>query len=415
MREIIYTSKPANFDEAFALPSDIFRIKYYGHSFPKEYIETILWTDDEKICFGNNHIKMYISSNGKPYTRRKTVAGYTFTRKTKKGKSWFGKPYILGAIEIKALKTYLGIDTDWTSDLPMSSMHTLFGSNSVIAKLISGKITNYRDMIKEYLKYHVKGIKISPELMYQAIKSSSWGLDIKSLLSNARYLTNPDDCFKTKIIPHFQDMLQQARRLDRKVNTNWSDKKAALVHKLWTREIMAVELKYMEDNNVLVIGTLELLPDFELVTNQKRCFKIGSIEDHCIYTNYWSRAESKDMFILYGKYLGKMYTCSVERNQVYRMGYTSPQDKVEYKWKIGAIHAIRNSGAPDELRTMIETWLGKPDVIEFFNTNHRKNSLDDLIGFPRRVEAIAEVNPGIEPDFIMVVNRQTVGIDDLLF
>ncbi len=353
-------------------------------------METVLYTDDEKICFSHNKHTLYISTTGKPFTKRKTMSGFTYDKKTKKVKFWFGKPYTLNNKEFEALKKLLGIDVDWINDLKHHSIHVILSNATIVGKILSGKITNCRDMIKQYLKTSARGVKLSAEIVYQYLKKETYGSNLKLLLAHAKICVDPNDVFKPQYDldgHNLRDMLNQARRLGKKVDLKWSEKRKAQVHAEWTREIMAVEIKYLEERTVGMIGELQLPEGFELVTNQKRCFEIGSIEKHCVYTNFWARLAKKELYIIYGEYQGKMYTCSIHKKETWvGLGvFTAPEpielqgnDEVapEPAWQIGQLQAIGNTGAPQELRDIISKWIDQPKNTKFFNVNYRNEPID---------------------------------------
>jgi hypothetical protein len=360
MRQVIFSSKPADFDKWLTTDPEHLRILYYNKTISQEYHEYVIYKDDEKIALSVNVIKIKLSTTGKIFTRRISNSGYTYNLKTKKGKSWFGKPFFMSTEFIRGIKTYLNIDTDWINDLPYLGSD-LISSNTVIAKILSGKITNCRDMVKEYLKYHHRGLKISPEKVYTYLKNTGIhnSVSLKILLSRAKYLTNPDHCLDHSID---YDLLTQARILNRKINAEWSSKRQAEIHHQWTQEIMEIELKYIEDEKVNYRGTLPELPGFQLIDSRKALFQVGTIEHHCVYTNYWGNVKDKHTFILYGEYKGTMYTCSIVYASYYR-------DKVG-KFSIQQLYKAYNQLAPQELSEIIQLWLNKPEVQEFFRTNY---------------------------------------------
>lgn len=379
MREIISTSRNAEFDELFTITPELFRLRYYGGRVNKEYTETVLYTDEEKICFSTNKHTLYISTTSKPFTKRKTLSGLTYDRKTKKVKFWFGKTHSFNEKEIQALRDHLGIDTEWLSDLHHYGVHSILSNATILGKIMSGKVTSCRAMVKEYLKTSARGLNLSPEIVYKYLKSKQWGINLKLLFSHAKVCTDPNDVFNDKYRidddHQLRDMLNQAKRLGKKLDLKWSEKRKMQVHAEWTREIMGIELKYLEERTVRMFGELKLLPNFELVVNQKRCFEIGSIEKHCVYTNFWSKIASKDLYIIYGEYQGKMYTCSIQKHIGYlRMDHADTNVK-EDDWQIGQLQAIGNTGAPQELRDLIMEWIRLPENTEFFKENYRKEPI----------------------------------------
>lgn len=385
IREVVYSSKPANFDEWFTMPVERARILFYGEKKQKDYYQTTFYQDSEKVCVGHSSITVNFNPYGALYVTRKSLHGFTFTKKTKKVKKWFGKMIVLDERIHEALYKHV-INYDWwIKDLP-GSIAEISQCSTTFGKVLAGKITNGRQLVKEYLKLHARGITISPEAMYQWLKShtsrSSYGkpaTQIRGMLANARYLKQPDLLFSTQmsLSQHtFRDTLKQAKQLNRKVDLTWSATKLAEIHKLWTREIMGEELKAMEDYNVPYFGELPELMKFKLIANQREMFFIGSVEDHCVYTNYWSNVKKKEYFVLYGKHEGIDYTIGIryKRGQLLREDPRTPVyqhiatlDQIQSK-RNGQVHG----SAPEGLKEVIQQWLERENVASFFGENYQK-------------------------------------------
>lgn len=380
-REVIWEDKPADFDQWFTMPVEQARIKYYGDKKRKDAHITTYYEDSEKVCVGCSHLTVAFNMYGALYPSRKSTWGFTFTKKTKRVKKWFGKPLNVNDAVFDYLIAKFPNMEFLKTDLP-NFKHEVMQCSTTFGKVLSGKITNGRACVKEYLKVHGRGVKLSPEPVYNWAKGNAGiyrSTSIKHMIATARYLKNADILFMlpdagTIVHGHtFRDTLKQARMLNRKIDLTWSPKRMSEVHKHWTREIMAEELKAIKEYNIFYKGELNNFPGFKLVSSQKDVFEIGVFEDHCVYSNYWSSIKSKRYFIIYGMYKDTYYTCGIDCKYKHRGAgmpeLTDPKDI--YEPFISQLQCKRNGGAPAELRAEIATWLTNPEVVAFFSENYK--------------------------------------------
>lgn len=380
-RIVLSTSRTAEFDTWFTMPKNAARVHYYGGSGPsRAYSETVFYQDSEKMCISSNQVGIRMNTSGSLYLNAKSNWGFTYDFKTKKVKRWFGNKVHLNKIVVKGISENF-INLDWLEDI-RAFTSDLAESSALLGHVLSGKITNGRDLIKKYLKTNARGIKLSPEIVYKYVKNNPAMGSMKWYIARARYCKNPDLLFTEN--EHtcdgdssFEDTVKQARQLNKLIDLKWSEKKLNEMHKLWTREIMAIHFEGVPNFTVEYEGVCPGFAGFELVNIQKELFAIGSIEDHCVYTNYWYKVENKTYFVLYGSYEGKNYTCGITRQRVPRPvlhtseGYSEYADGKTYDdlFMIDQIQCRRNQGCPAELKESIAKWLKDAGVQSFFNLN----------------------------------------------
>jgi len=171
-------------------------------------------------------------------------------------------------------------------------------TKTVAEKILSKKITNNIDLLKEYLK--LMRINASPKMLYCLINRKD--INKMALLRNfsvakdvnhaIEYLQGDDH--------HAIDMIDQAFILQRKIDFSWSPNRMREEHSKWTKEIMEAEINEMDDKEIEGLEKYETFTPtgFKLLKTQKEVFQEGKIMSHCIYTSYWSRIKNGN-YLLY--------------------------------------------------------------------------------------------------------------------
>ena len=367
---VIRSTKQDSFNEWFTLPFEYNRIRYYNHSssISQYYNETDFMEDDTKWCLAFNEYKIHIGTNHF-YTKRKTGSGLTFDKKTKKVKQWYGKTFHLDTTVVKFLTDNKIANIEWIEEMHPAYCASILKTNTILSRVLSGKLTNWRDTIKHYLKYSLK-INVSPELYYQYLKKVSTNRgNLQSINYTLKHVVNADAVIKRVLDGNlftdsqqqydFDDLIRQGMLLGRKVDVNWSHNRMKQVHNEWTKELMEIELQHMEDYKVEYEGRLMLPENFKLIDNQKELFEVGKTESHCVYTNYWPMVKDKTYFVLYGTISGETYTVGI---------VISYYNDI----KIDQIQKKYNGGASEEVRNLFNKWIQKSEVKQFFRQNYSK-------------------------------------------
>ena len=256
----------------------------------KETDTHVYWSYTEaKPRFENN--RLFYSRNNK--------YGFTYDKAKKDFKFWFGR----SIHEIPPLMlhdVFRHFNIDWYGNLSPSLASLL--NATMVKNMIKGKITNPRDYVKAYLKtspYRKSGI--SAELFYKTFNTGNVQSP-KSYRKIIEYSTDANHALEfiaaqnNSYINHtITDLYDQAAVLDRRVNPKWSEARMKEVHAEWTREIMSVEVKSIQQHEYKYPEVA--LPDgLEIISNNYELFEEGTIMKHCVYTNYESRIRSKKYF-----------------------------------------------------------------------------------------------------------------------
>jgi|LakMenEpi03Aug12_release.lakeMendotaPanAssembly.Ray.scaffolds.fasta_scaffold15514_16 hypothetical protein len=377
IREVISQGSKTNVEELLSLPFKAGKIKYY-QSGTAGYRTVSFYMDDDKLCISDRHTQVYMGTKSL-YTKSKDSLGFTFDFKTKKVKNWFGKYLMIDNNMVKTISKHYR-DIEWACD--NMSLSLISFKPALFAKVLTGKITNPRDLIKHYLKYHVK-VNVSPELLYQAYAQKNLQYnEVIDILHKLKYLKNLDHAlidyrnsnlrdFVTAIFGAEKssisyDALHLAKMLDYKVDHTWSQNRLKEEHDKWTKEVMQIELESLKDE-VLDYPKEVLLQDanfkFSIVNSKKDLFQIGKHEHHCIYTNYWNRIKDKEYFCLHGYYNDKNYTIGIQK------AWNSDD------YVIDQIQSKYNGGAPDELKEFMYETMKHHVMQDYFKKIAKKQPI----------------------------------------
>jgi hypothetical protein len=150
------------------------------------------------------------------------------------------------------------------------------------------------------------------------------------------------------------DLYNQAIMLNEKVNIHWSDKRKNEVHSLWTKQLMAEEIKNFE--NVDYDYPKESLPQHKflhLITNNLDLFMEGKLMNHCVYTNYKSYVENKNYFVF-------SYISNNTRGTLGVMHNNG-------KFTVNQFYGKRNSAMSEVDKTIVQNYIKRDDVQEWFS------------------------------------------------
>jgi len=274
--------------------------KFNGRSYP----EVSICKKEGKIHFSDTQltIKKNMNKDGGSsfYLRPMKKAGFTIDEKNKLS-VWFGKS-VFELPHISFFYNYMNYNWLDKNVYP-------YITKSVLEKMLKHKITNNLDLIASYLKS--MRISASPKKFLEVItKIGQNKQNLLRLLSVAKNNDHLLDLFidNSKNTPgdsvlatyDLEDLIKQAFILGRKIDFTWSQNRIKEEHKMWTREIMAVELNYLEDKDIPLKNFWSAFqhPGYTLLTTQKEVFIEGTTMDHCLYTNY-EREISSGQYLAY--------------------------------------------------------------------------------------------------------------------
>lgn len=325
-------------DNFYAIPTGIYKnIIFYRDINGRTFDESNIAREDGCLYYSYSQFQITKSGNSF-YNKRGRKWGFTFNDK-KKLSVWFGK----NIAEVPGL-------TELFKYLNMNWLHpNMFPylTKSIVEKMLAGKITNNLDIIKAYIK--LIHLKISAKKLTNCIIENKAG-DKRNLL---RFIGVAKD--SNHLIDYFMnppkegsyilnDLVDQARILNRKIDFKWSKLRLEKEHKNWTKEIMTIELEHMADSVVNWIQPLHKFTPkgFILLDTQKKVFEEGSLMKHCVYTNYWSSIKN-------GNYIA-YHVMHPETNEEATLGFTIVNNTLIYN----QCYTTYNKHITDDLRKYIE-------------------------------------------------------------
>ena len=270
-------------------PGTLKNLKYYKQMMGCNFFEASICKKNGCIYYSCNTL-VFKKSKNSYYLQSKAKDGFTIDEKGKM-KVWYGKNiFQLPHID----KVFEYFNFNWLTS------HKIYPyiTKSIFEKMVAGKITNTTDIIKAYFK--AMRINASPALFLRTLNLSSITLSKTDFLRQAsvakdvnhliEYLHDNQLCQDYTKHQIFNDMIQEAQILGKKIDYTWSLNKLKEVHKEWTEEIMKVEIDSLEDVSVDGIEYFDkFTPNgFKLLKTQKEVFAEGSRMKHCVYTAYWN-------------------------------------------------------------------------------------------------------------------------------
>jgi len=214
-----------------------------------------------------------------------------------------------------------------------------FITKGVAEKILSGDITNPKDLLKQYLKN--SRIKASPTLLYKYILSGGTKM---LFLSHISVVRNVDNYLRLSLSNNLKqyhminDIVQQAKILNEKIDFGWSKKRLKDEHNKMTNLLMLEELKYIKNHRVVynnkVMEFIDDLPkdNFRLLETERDLFIEGSTMKHCVYTNYKDSVLVSKYVVFHVTYCGDELTlgCKIDNDnkiifsQLYGIGNKQP-------------------------------------------------------------------------------------------
>jgi len=295
------------------------RFRYFSKKVPKTIHESGLYEDDTKIAYFDNTYNVMF--NNKLFRLFNQRSGFTYRKDTKKLYGWT-PPKVDYTKRLKEVFTDVG--KEWVVNENLVPWLT----KELARRIFAGKITNPHDACK----YIISSLKFpkttSPELLRRAIAKGRYPKKEVYLYSKVLKDLNPYLANDTMVRPHWGDCVQQANTLGRKLDWNWSDKRFEEEHNKMTREIMALELSFVDDVKI-EYEHLPTLPDsFELILSKRRCFEEGTLMKHCVYTNYWSNIAAKTYMAYHYDHNGEPITIGIRLRRTAKP--CKPGDQFEY-------------------------------------------------------------------------------------
>jgi hypothetical protein len=329
---------------------------------------------EDKICIGGyTMIPRFVK---KYWVQYKVEEGFTYNKKTKTIKTWYGKKIIQS---YGAMYMHLYKFVNETINMEFISERLFYFMKpgiKTINRLLKGKITNPRDFIHSVIKDKHPGIKVSKELLWQMHTKNETFFTLlfyqspmlvstcENLDKLLMYYLSPDLNINLYASNTLIDLSTQAAVLNKKLSYCWSPKRMEDVHSELSREIAKEAFKSVEFVDYGYQGEFPEAPFIQLLTNNKDIFEEGNVMSHCIYSNYERRISNKKYFVL--RYLdddGVRGTVGIGYS------YDNGGKKI---FSIDQFYGKRNTAVPDEAWAYVEAFLKKEDVQNFFKGNGYK-------------------------------------------
>lgn len=262
---------------------------------------------DGKLHFSITSYTPSIGVYGQIYMQRKTESGFTFDGK--KVRFWFGDKNCLlkvGYNDFKLVLNALGID--WLLSKRDSFITTYaLAKPTILAKILSFKITNFTDLTKFVIKSSKLRCSVATFEKYAIDTSSFYFLKKISRLTenvdeNAKVYFGVDLSLSTVAPIHIlRDILDQAETLEEKVDLRWSSKRLNEVHTDFTRQLMFYETEAVPEDyfGIPIVQNIADSQGIEYITTSKRLYTESYTMKHCVYTSYGDVARRKQYLVFH--------------------------------------------------------------------------------------------------------------------
>lgn len=358
MERIIINTKPTEIAEFLAMEDGVYKNIIYNRSIAnREFVESdLIKTDDGKMHYRLNTYK--VKKGKKYYASQKSKKGFTVDEKGKL-KVWYGSDVASNPHFCTALRA---LKIDWFTN--EENKLWPFMTKTLFEKVITGKITNPIDYLSGYLK--LSRINASPKLLYATCKKQKLS---KIAFLRGAYVAKDVNHFLEYMLAgasislHLDDLINQSKILEKKIDFKWSSKRMDEEHNNWTKEIMAAEIHSIPDKEVKVNNykkIAEFVPEFfEALDTQKKVYTEGSLMQHCVYTNYWDNINRGTFLAYHIKW----------KDQEATLGLHSYENNVV---RISQIYGVRNSEVSSELRDEVRR------AVDWINANVVDKSVEFL-------------------------------------
>jgi hypothetical protein len=322
-------------------------------------------TDTHVYWVQNSAAPKWNSKSGL-YLRNTSSQGATYDKATKKFKWWYGKQMaVSNNVILKDMCDYF--KAEWFNNAPINLK--ISTTNSTLSKVLLGKITNPRDLIKGIIKVNptLRNLNISTELVWRWLNSGNSSRiqalgDMMSVAKDPNHVLEFILDGQNNYMHHeLVDLSKQAQMLGRKIDFKWSMNRMKEVHNEWTIEIMDMEQDYVDHKEYNYKNELPNNGCLELITNSKELYIEGRIMSHCVYTNYADTVSSKTYFVF-------KFT---DRDTRATLGITKGWNSDNFV--INQMYGKRNATIDQCHHDYIKEWLAKPEVQQWFKDNYKTN------------------------------------------
>jgi len=326
--------------------------------------------DDDAIVYIDARYTIMLNKySGKIFTTNSLDGGMKVTRNGVE----FWKGMKIGTVANHVMSTILAeLKIDWLTQ----NYYDLL-TNSSFNRVIKGRITNPKQLMKHYLTYsgtvrHLKLNRYSGMLLNIYNNSNSvfnelmYSLQVEENIERTiQYINNAKELPEGwKYFHHNNDLVRECKALNTKISMMWSKARLNEEHTKLSRIMREKQVEYMEMIDYSYELPCPVPPGMELIDNNKRLMQEGAEMDHCIYS-YLDRAISRELFHFHCTFGDKPASLAIMKSYN-GDGYVVQQ-----------MFGARNSRCNDAQSRIVHAWLEEPAVQEWF-----KNEKNLVKGLP---------------------------------
>lgn len=232
---------------------------------------------------------------------------------------------------------------DWMSTNRWT-FNILKGRKDLWTACLKGKVTSPEKLCKYISKKYFGGAYSYPTLRRVA-EEHFCGVSLWDLVD---YTTNPEMALKILLDRRregesyytLQDVLQNCRILNTKINPMWSEKRLHEEHQKQIEEINLMEIESFSATPVL--------PEFSygglsLIDNEKDCYKEGCTMHNCVHSCYWRQISNGQYLIARGSVNGEYIDLGM------RVG--------TYNITFDQVHTIYNGNCSESTKQYCKQWI----------------------------------------------------------
>lgn len=347
-------------------PIDKQRFQYFKGSLYAWQEDTRAESDTHVYWASNSCSPRWNKTSGL-YIKKTSAFGCTYDKVKKTFKWWYGKQANhVGGLLVPDIVNYFKVE--WFNNIPAGLRSSTTNTN--MNKVLLGKITNPRDLIKAIVKSNptLRGMNISTELLWEYCNSQQ-GYKIQTLVDTLSVAKDPNHAIEYimangAVAWDMQDLIKQAQMLGRKIDFKWSSKRITEVHQDWTKEIMDIEQESVESIDYQYVNELPHNGHLELITNSKDLYIEGRAMSHCVYTNYNTQVADKSYFVF--KFTDRDVRATVGITKTWMDDTT---------FVLNQMYSKHNKSVDQCYEDYVKEWLARPEVQQWFRDNHKYKQL----------------------------------------
>ena len=256
--------------------------------------------------------------------------------------------------------------------------------NIALSTIMTYKLFNADKVLKHIYKVPTSVIKVLTDdydgrhnIGYSQMPKKQWDR-IKPYLINVENLKI--DFIRNQ---YFQDTIEMAIKLDKRVNCSWSLNRLKTEHDIWSKELRVIMLEFeplIDLEPAKIYHDFEAFTGYRLLTTNHDLIAEGQKNNHCVagYVDSVRRGQC-------GIYQVSGYTLEVR----YGVNYYSDMSKNKKTMVFSQLRGYKNADAPVKLNMVVKEYINafnnKYNFVEYekiLNEEKRSNIFDEDIYLP---------------------------------